>query len=393
MAGYLERQSKETWRLFASGGKGPNGQRKRFTKTVKAGSKREAEKLLAQFVAEVEKGLFVESAKLTLADFAERWLRDHGEKNLAPKTLHRYRQLLNHRILPALGHLKLEQVRPAHLMEFYSSLRAEGVRLDGKAGQLSGKTVLAHHRLLSSLLQDAVQWQLIASNPCSRVEPPKAKRAATACYDEEQVASMLQALECEPLKYQVLIWLALATGARRGELMGLEWQHLDTKSNLLTICQASQYLPRLGCFLKEPKNDSSKRVVAIPQSVMDLLRQLRLKQVEDRLRLGDLWTDSGRIFLMWDGKPMHPETPSRWWPKFLQKHNLDPLPFHGLRHTSATLLIHGGLNLKAISSRLGHANTTTTVNIYAHALKSSDREAADKMESLLSKNKKKASQS
>lgn len=125
---------------------------------------------------------------------------------------------------------------------------------------------------------------------------------------------------------------------------------------------------------------------------MDLLKQHKAQQAEQRLKVGDLWRGSNRLFVTWDGRPMFPDTISNWFPEFLKHHNLPPLTFHGLRHTSATLLLAEGVPLKNVSKRLGHSSVTTTGDIYAHALRSVDREAAEKLDGLLTgaKNKKQA---
>ncbi len=496
--GSLEKRGDNTWRLVVSCGmKGDQQVKKTKTVTVKVACKqktcrgctriarcqarREAEKLLAEFVLEIEKGLFIEPSKLTFKDFADRWLRDYGETNLAPKTLFRYKQILNTRILPAMGHLKIERIKPSHLLDFYANLQEDGIREDGKPGGLSGKTITQHHRILSSLFNDAVQWQVIGSNPAARVKPPKTTKKQALCYDEEQTAALLEAVEKESLKYKVMLTLAIATGLRRGELMGLEWGDINFDKNTLEVRQASQYIPGQGTFTKEPKNEISKRIMAVPSSVLGLLKQYKAHQAEKRLKVGDLWRGSGvlsnftelfdavtpkevlgtqllkslrnqsgiiekweenikaiaeqvkneefiqelrkfganaapeitalntltdkqlqefislwqekrknyrggRLFVTWDGQPMHPDTVSKWFPKFLKRHKLPPLPFHGLRHTAASLLIAEGAPAKNISSRLGHANISTTYDIYGHALKSVDRDIADKLDHIFNGN-------
>jgi integrase len=380
MAGSIEKRGENRWRLVVSGGTGPDGKRIKHTKTIQATSRREAEKELAKFVAEVEKGLYVEPSKLTFKDFVERWLRDYGESNLAPKTLFRYRQILSSRVIPAMGHLKLEQIRPVHLIEFYKNLQEDGIREDGKPGGLSAKTILYHHRVISSILNDAVEWQLIPFNPASRVKPPKVQKKQAACYDMDQVKAMLKALETEEPKYRVIVIMALLTGLRRGELMGLTWQDVDFDGGTLMVRQASQYLPGKGTFVKEPKNESSQRLLALPSSLVNILRQYKREQAEHRLKVGDLWQGSDRLFTTWDGQPMHPDTISSWFPKFLKRHGLPHLPFHGLRHTAATLLINKGIPLKNVSGRLGHADVGTTGNIYSHFLQSADRVIADTLD-------------
>ncbi|PWA12078.1 site-specific integrase [Pueribacillus theae] len=379
MAGSIEKRGKDSYRLIASGGRGPDGKRIKHTKTIKAPSDREARKELAKFVAEIQKGQYIEPSKLSLAEFAARWVRDYGEKNLSPTTLKRYREYLNSRILPAMGHLKLEQIKPLHLLEFYRNLQEDGIRKDGKKGGLSEQTILHHHRLISAILEAAVKWQLIALNPASRVQPPKVSKKEMKYYDEEQTLKLLAALEHAEPKYKVLVTLAIATGLRRGELLGLEWSHIDFERNTIEIKQSSLYVEGKGVITKTPKNKSSERMISAPDSVMALLREYKRIQNEERLKLGDIWQHSDRLFTTWDGKPMHPNTVNNWFPKFLRKNKLDPLPFHGLRHTAATLLIGKGVHVKTISNRLGHANISTTMDIYGHALQSSDQEAADKI--------------
>ncbi|SHF75840.1 Site-specific recombinase XerD [Desulfofundulus australicus DSM 11792] len=383
MAGWVEKRGENKWRLNVPGGTGPDGKRKVFRKNVEAQSKREAEKLLDLFAAEVLRGQYVEPSKLTFGQFVERWLRDYAEPNLAPKTVHRYRQMLETRILPAMGHLKIEQIKPLHLMEFYKNLQEDGIREDGKPGGLSERTILHHHRLISAILQDAVEWQVIPSNPASRVKPPRVKKQQAASYDETQFAALMEALEQEPLKYRVMVVLAVASGLRRGELMALEWKDIDFQKGTLEVRRAAQYLPGRGQFTKEPKTEESRRVVTLPPSVMSLLKEYKRHQAQERLKVGDLWQGSDRLFTTWDGRPMHIDTISKWFPAFLKRHNLPPLPFHGLRHTHASLLIGQGVHAKTISARLGHSNISTTMDIYGHALKSADREAAEKLDGIL----------
>ncbi|MHB1042353.1 MAG: site-specific integrase [Eubacteriales bacterium] len=382
MAGWVEKRSEGRWRLNVPGGSGTNGERIVHRKMVGAKGEREARKLLDLFSAEVQKGQYVAPSKLTFKEFAERWLRDYGETNLAPKTLDRYKRMLDSRIIPAFELLKLEQIRPFHLLEFYKNLQEDGIREDGKEGVLSPKTILHHHRLISAMLNDAVEWELIGSNPASKVKPPKVAKKQAECYDEEQTAALLAAAEIEPLRYRLMINLAVFTGLRRGELMGLEWRDINLEAGTLEVRQASQYVAGKGTFTKEPKNETSKRVLALPPFVIDLLKLHKEDLEEQAQSIDDRWIGSERLFVTWDGRPMHPDTISQWFPKFLTRHNLPPLPFHGLRHTAATLLIGQGLNAKNISARMGHADIGTTYNIYGHALKSADREAADKLNEL-----------
>lgn len=393
MAGYIEQRG-NSFRLVYMKDK------KKHCKTVKVAKPKDAEKELAKFIAEIEGNNFIEPSKVTFENFIKRWLTEYAERDLAPKTVHRYKQILNTRVIPAMGHLKVEQIKPVHLIEFYNNLMEDGIREDKdkdgnkKKGGLSGKTILQHHRIISSILNDAVQWQVIGSNPASRVKPPKVERKEAKFYDEEQAAALLEALKGEKLKHKALVHIAVLTGLRRGEIMGLDWTDIDFEKGTLEVKRAGQYIPGQGTFTKTPKNETSKRIISLPASLITLLKQYkasqnakRLKlgtkwQQREKIKLGEQWQETDRVFTTWDGSPGHPEWPSQWFSKFIVKKELPPLNFHGLRHTSITLLIGQGVSLVNASKRAGHSNVSTTGNIYAHALKSADRDAADKLENL-----------
>ncbi|WP_434642663.1 tyrosine-type recombinase/integrase [Thermoanaerobacterium thermosaccharolyticum] len=393
MPGSIEKRGENSYRLIVSGGYGPDGKRKRYTKTIKVEGKtesaklKEAKKELAKFIAEIEGNTFIEPSKLTFKAFVEKWLEEYAKDNLAPKTLYRYKEMLDKRILPALGHLKLNKIKPIHILEFLNMLKEDDIRLDGKKGGLSAQTIKHHYRLIHSMLEDAVKWQLIPSNPASNIDPPKVNKYEAGYYNEEEVKELVKALEGEKMKYKVAVMVTLAAGLRLGELMGLKWDHINFDNNTIEIVQANQYLPGKGLFTKDPKTETSKRLITMPKEVMDLLKNYKKEQNIEKLKKGSLWTDTGYIFTQWNGKPMYPYTFSEWFPKFLKKHGLRHITFHQLRHTSATLLINAGENIRAISARLGHSNTSTTMNIYAHALKSADKDAADKIANYLFENK------
>ena len=190
-------------------------------------------------------------------------------------------------------------------------------------------------------------------------------------------------MEGEELNFRVIILLTIFTGLRRGEVLGLEWQDIDFKNSSLTVRQASQYVSAIGIYTKDPKTETSNRMISIPESIIKLLKEYKRKQLEARLRLGDKWIETNRLFVQWNGSPMHPDTITKWFRQFLEDKNLPYITFHGLRHTHATLLISQGLDVRTVSNRLGHAQTSTTLNIYAHAFAKMDREASDKLDNLL----------
>lgn len=379
MAGSIEKRGDNKYRLVVSAGSDSSGKRKKYSKTITATSKRAAEKELAKFIAEIENTKFLENKSYTLKEFAEKWI-EYTETNLSPKTKWEYQRILESYIIPLLGHIRLDKLKPIHLQEYYKELQKDGVRRDGKSGGLSMRSISNTHRVLSSVLESAVQWQLILTNVAKRTKPPKIEKKQAAHFNEEEVQKMLIALEKESIKYQTLVNLALATGLRRGELLALEWEDINWSDQTVIVNKSFNYTPEKGLFTKMPKTETSKRTVSIPSSVILFLKKHKKKQVEDKLALGNLWHENGKVFTTFDGNPMFPDTISTWFPKFLKRNNLPHLSFHGLRHTSATLLISQGVHPKTISSRLGHSNISTTMDIYGHALQSSDQEAAQKID-------------
>lgn len=255
---------------------------------------------------------------------------------------------------------------------------------------LSDKTILHHHRLISSILEKAVKWQVIFANPCNRVEPPKVKHKEAAYLDEIQAQELLKCLQAEPLQYRAMITLLLYSGMRRGELCGLEWSDIDFENNIIDISRNSLYLTDKGIFDDTTKTESSKRVIKIPVAASDVMKEHKAEQMKMRFKLGDKWIDSKKVFTQWNGKAIHPDTITGWFQKFIKKNNLPPIHLHSLRHTNATLLIASGADLRTVSKRLGHSNMTTTSNIYTHAIKSADERAAELLGDILNPIKKQA---
>lgn len=392
MAGSIEKRGKNSYRLIVCHGFNLDGKPIRHTKTVH-GTKSQAKIELAKFVAEVEQGTVIEGKSITFKEFTEIWKRDYGSKELAPSTYRRYLGMLESRILPYLGHFKLDKIKPTDIMKFYDMLDKDTQIKRVKCNNgyrtlkpLSQKTILEHHRLIRAMLHRAVYWQLLFSNPCERVQPPKSKKPKRRYYDDEQckvLLSNLNELSVDDIKYKTAITLTLFTGVRLGELMGLEWSDIDFTNGIVSINKSSQYLADKGVFTKTPKTESSIRDVAIPDFVVSLLEEYRLWYEMQKSIYGELWTNSDRLFVQSDGKPMHPSTISKWFVKFVKEIGLPVINFHGLRHTNATLLISQNIDVAVVAARLGHAQITTTFNFYVHPIISHNKSAGNVLQNLL----------
>ena len=391
MAGSIEKRG-DSYRLVCVVGYNLQGKPIKKSKTVHC-SKKEAKIELAKFVADVQKGMYVEGKSLKFTDFVEIWKRDYGSKELAPSTYKRYLGILESRIIPYFGHFHVDKIKPTDIMQFYDLLSRDTqiVRRKNNNGKktgkpLSPKTIVEHHRLLHAMLQKAVYWQMIVSNPAERVQAPKTKKPKRKYYDDEQskaLISSLMELTEEQFKYKVAIILTIFTGVRLGELMGLEWNDINFKDGIVSINRSSQYLADKGVFTKVPKTESSIRDVAIPDFVVSLLEEYKCWYDEQKYQYGELWIDSNRLFVQADGKPMHPSTISKWFEKFVAQIGLPVINFHGLRHTNATLLIAQNIDVSVVAARLGHAQITTTYNFYVHPIISHNKTAGFALENLL----------
>jgi integrase len=343
----------------------------------------------AKFREEVLAGDYIAPQKLTFTAFVDEWRKKYATKQLEYKTRTAYESHLKKRIVPTFGHMKLEDIKPLHILDFLESLSQDGGRGDKKTGGLSSGTIQINHRVLKNIFARAVEWKVIKDNPVASVQKPKVVSKEIIPYDEKEVLQLLAALQKEPFHWRMMITLALTTGMRRSELLGLEWKHIDWKLGVIDVRQTMVHALKGDIIVKEPKTRNSQRKIALPASVLEELREYYAYRVKERDKLGDAWNGRDREGREWnfmfshaDGTPFHHERPYLWFRKFIQKNNLRYIRFHDLRHTSATLLINQGVHAKIISERLGHGNITTTMNIYGHALQSADQAAADKLDSL-----------
>ena len=362
--------------------------RQKKYKTVTAKGKREAEKLLTSFVADVTSDNYFEPEKMLFVDFVtNEWLPKYGDKHLSKTTLSAYKTLLNKRIMPAFQAFRLEQVKPLHILSFLENISEDGIRGDGKEGSLSGSSIEYHHRILKNIFKRAVEWKLIKESPVDSVKKPKREQNEVNVYDDDQVYLVLEALEKEPLHWQLIIKLAITTGLRRSEILGLDVNNINFDDGILSIKQALTYTKEHGYNIGETKTKSSKRNIALPEALLKDFKKLKQIKNHERLAASELWKNGEHFLLFsdWQGKPFNPSSLTTWWKRFVEKHKLPKVTLHGLRHTSATFLINQGVHSKVISERLGHSDIRVTMNTYGHVLRSADKSASDKFDVLLNK--------
>lgn len=379
MRGNITRRGKASWRLKFDLDRDPaTGERMTRFVTVK-GKRQDAERELTRLLTAADAGSFVDPSKVTVADYIRQWLDGAGE--LAGKTRERYRQLAEQQIVPHLGAVALQKLRPVQVETWHATLAKSG----GKDGRpLSARTVGHAHRVLHRALARAVAAEVVSRNVASVIRPPKVEAAEVAILSAAQIGDVLRKLDGHSLFPLVVV--ALATGLRRGELCGLRWSDVDLVTNTAATLKVERSLEETGEGLrfKPPKTKHGRRTVALPASAVEALRVHRRQQLEQRLAVGLGRPDAeALVFAMPDGSPRSPDNLSRDWRRTVVAHKLPPVMFHALRHSHASALIAARVDVLTISRRLGHGSPAFTLTVYGHLFSNTDAAAAQAIEAAM----------
>lgn len=393
-------------------------------------NRKDLELFAAEFERKVCNGLYLDGEKITFKEFAETWLKDYCEPDLEESTTEMYRQLLYRHIIPEIGGYTLSAVQPRTLNQLYRKL-SKKKKADG-SGTLSPTTVKRCKAIISSMYHTAMKWDVCDSDPTKRSDLPRSDKVDKVEYfTDEQAIRFLEALEkpqacirkahdriddtgkkyhvdsyieLQPVnpQYRLFFNMAIFCGCRRGELIALTWKDIDfTKKKIHIIKNTTIVGSKI--VTTTPKTHSGIRTVSMPDVVSNMLMDWKTQEKEKMLALGTAWKgkrgkdfDENWVFIRDDGGQMYPSSPTGAFRKLIKRYNdnlpegEEPLPYitlHGLRHTSATLSIAQGTDIRTVSARLGHAQTSTTLNIYSHAIESKDAEAAKMLENLLIRRK------
>lgn len=276
------------------------------------------------------------------------------------------------RLIPQLGRLRLDQVSPTHLAAAYDRLLGQG---------LSAKSVLNTHRLLHRVLGDAVRWGMLVRNPCDLGDPPRATRPAVSTLDAGEVARLLEASATDDLGS--LITVAVLTGLRLGELVGLTWDEVDLERGELSVVRSLQRVRGRGLVVVPPKTASSKRLVPLAPQAVAALREQRRRQLASRLKAGPAWAGGNWVFTTALGLPYDPGDVTRRFQRLLERAGLPRVRFHDLRHTAASLLLAEGVHPKVVASLLGHSTVQVTLDTYSHVMPGLTRQATETLAGLI----------
>lgn len=364
-------------------------------------------KLQALQAKDSPEGTVMSPATITVRVFSERWMEKHVRPNCSPVTYKNYRYFLDSRILPYMGDTPVKKLTPAFLVDWLEYVRGDGrrsTRMDEeqlsrprhpgeetrltseekRARPLGTRTVQHYYDTLKAMLDVAVQWEIIFRNPMERVTRPRARKARVKFLDEEQAVALLRSLKEEPnMCLRAAVLLALLCGLRLGEVCALRLSDVDWKRGTIDISRAMKYTPQTGNYEGPTKTEAGERIISLPVGMMAVLDQTRAYQEDCKRTAPHLWVGEGWIVHGWNGAQLHHDTPSRWFRHFADEHGFEGVRFHDLRHTHATLLLANGIDAVAVASRMGHEDASTTLRVYAHALRRRDDDAARVWQSFL----------
>lgn len=367
MRGNIRQRAKGTWTIQVYLGEDSVTGKKRYLSRTVKGTKKEAELALAKLVQAAESGLDFDATRLTVEQYAERWLSTAYQR-VRPKTYDRYVELFRLHVIPIIGKIRLDKLQPLHLERVYDEAFAKG---------LSGQTVLHVHRLLYTTLRQAVAWQLLSRNVAEAVTPPRPEPKDIAPLAKKEILTLLSVVKGTELEAPTVI--SLGTGMRMGEVLGLRWQDVDLETGRARIVQTIQQTSK-GWRIVPPKTHRSRRIVLLPTMVVQTLKRQKAAQAERRLAIGGAWVDHDLVVDRGDGEPMLTRVLSRRFSTAARRAGLE-LTFHGLRHGHASLMLAAGVNLKVVSERLGHSTIGITADLYTHVAEEVHRQATDSFDS------------
>lgn len=347
--------------------------------------KKELSRQATLFEEGVKTGQFM-NGHIKFEAFAEQWFKQiELEGNLKPLTIDKYKKM-KERTYKAIGHLKMTEINRVHIQRFINSLAEEGTNKLTNGG-LSTKTQKGYLGFISDVFNYAISCNIVSSNPCRNVNTIKTESRERVVFTLEESQTFLQKLEEAEPRYKAMFTLALYSGMRHGELLGLKWSDIDFANCIITINRIALYTTEKGHFFGAPKTKSSQRSLKLPSAVIDMLLEYKREQTRGRLAMGDKWQNNNLVFPNDYGGIMHQTISRRWLQTFCRDNGLPIVTVHGLRHANASLLISSGADVKTVSSTLGHSQTSTTLDIYAHSFATKQAEASEAVAEMLTSKK------
>ena len=374
MAGQVIKRGNRQYVVRIFQGRDAQGKRRYINKTIR-GTKKDADKYLSKTLTAMSTGTYIEASTLSVDDYLDRWLQNAAKGRVRERTFDDYSDLLKRYVRPALGKTRLCDLRPLDIQNLYTDMQERG---------LSARTVRYAHAVLNSALKQAVKWLMLSQNPAALVELPKLTRREMAALSVDEAARFLAAASED--RFALMFALALSTGMRPEEFLGLQWKDIDLEKGIATVQRALVWRDKKqGWSFTEPKTAKSRRNIPLPASIVRALASHKARQGEQRLKAGTKYENHDLAFATRNGAPLMRRNILRsHFRPILEKAGLPAsIRLYDLRHTCATLLLAANEHPKVVSERLGHSNITLTLDTYSHVLPSMQQGASEKLERML----------
>lgn len=330
------------------------------------------------------KNSFIAERSIKFKDLADEWLELVSiTKEQKPSSIERLKGCKD-RTYKAIGNIYVDKINYRQIQQFIVSLSKKGVNQRTGEG-LSEKTQKHYLCFISDVMRYAIKCGLINNNPCRNISVVKTEKKEKQVYSLEELRAILNKVNNKaPTDYKIFFMLMAYCGLRRGEVLGLEYKDFDFNKGIVSIVRTSNYRNKnTGIYTSTPKTKRSCRTLVLPQEIISLIHILKAEQEEQKSKCGDLWHNTDRLFVTWCGEPMHPNTPYTWFERFCKAENLIFRGLHSFRHSFATQAITGGVDISTVSSILGHSQTSTTLNIYTHAVQTANVKAMNVVAELI----------
>jgi integrase len=328
-------------------------------------SRKEVAAKLAEVVEKAKAGVSPAADRITVKEYLERWLEDTVRRRVRPKTYRGYEQLVRLHIVPALGRQRLSKLTPLHVEQLMNATLEAG---------LSNRTVQYMRAVLRAALAQAVRWRLLSVNVAALTEGPTVRRKAVPALTPADAKVLLAAIAGHRL--EALVVVALGLGLRQGEVLGLRWEDVDLEQREVHVRRAVQRMKGQGIQAIELKTEMSRRNLALPDLVADVLAQHRERQQVERVEAGPRWQDTGLVFTTSIGTAMDGSNVTHEFQRVPAKAGLPRMRFYDLRHGCASLLLARGVHPRVVMETLGHSAISLTMNTYSHVSRALQREAA-----------------
>ncbi|CAM3807621.1 tyrosine-type recombinase/integrase [Aeromicrobium ponti] len=362
------RKDKSSWYYVIEMGKGIDGKRKQKKKRGFK-TKKEAQKALTEKLHELNSGTYIEPRKITMKDFLNEWLRNK-QLTIRESTFKKYYWIVNKHLFPHIGEVMLADLSPMHVQQLYHKLCHEK--------ELSNENVRSVHKVLSQALKQGVKFEYISKNVTEFIGLPKVQKKEIEVWDLHEVQHFLEVTKSN--RYHIAYLIALNTGMRQGEILGLRWKDINFDRNVLYVRQT---LSHYGKLSNSTKTAAGVRTIALPEQLMKELKRHKVEQSKEKLKCGTIYEDRDLVVATEHGTPLHPRNLLRNFKIHVEKADLKEIRFHDLRHTHASLLLKQGAHPKVVSERLGHADTRITLDTYSHLLPNMQEETAEQFGNML----------